>query len=221
MKKIILLAVPALLLAACTQKVTQTDNTNAARSNVPAATKVASAAASPKNDLGMMMKEGEYKFKLAGIADKSREGWVTLAETDGRVKVSIELMDAKKSPAGKATTAATSSAEAAMPAHIHVGTCPTPGDVKYPLTNVVNGKSVTTLPAGVTIKSLMDLGDLAVNVHKSAADIKTYIACGDLDFNEGMMNKEASESGKTNKATLPPKATGKAAAKTPASSPQY
>jgi hypothetical protein len=65
----------------------------------------------------------------------------------------------------------------AQPAHIHAGTCakldPTP---KYPLQNVVNGKSTTVLD--VPMKQLMATG--AVNVHKSAQDVKTYVACGDL-----------------------------------------
>ena len=65
-----------------------------------------------------------------------------------------------------------------QPAHIHDGSCakldPKP---RVPLQNVVGGSSTTTLD--------MKLGDImskggAVNVHKSAADVKTYVACGDL-----------------------------------------
>jgi len=66
---------------------------------------------------------------------------------------------------------------AAQPAHIHEGSCaklnPTP---KYPLQNVVNGKSTTVLD--MPIKQVMAAG--AVNVHKSTQDLKTYVACGDL-----------------------------------------
>jgi len=65
-----------------------------------------------------------------------------------------------------------------QPAHIHKGTCanldPTPA---YPLNNVIEGKSSTTVNAGI--------GDLAmqgyaINVHKSATEISTYVSCGDI-----------------------------------------
>ena len=64
----------------------------------------------------------------------------------------------------------------AQPAHIHDGTCasldPKP---RIPLQNVMNGKSTTTLdmPMSAVTKG-------AINVHKSASDVKTYVACGDL-----------------------------------------
>src|SRR5215471_12353565 len=65
----------------------------------------------------------------------------------------------------------------AQPAHIHEGSCaklnPAP---KIPLQNVVNGKSTTVLD--MPMKQVMAGG--AVNVHKSAQDVKTYVACGDL-----------------------------------------
>jgi hypothetical protein len=66
----------------------------------------------------------------------------------------------------------------AQPAHIHVGSCanldPTP---KYPLTNVVDGASETTVNV-----ALADLtkGGFAINVHKSAAEVSTYVSCGDI-----------------------------------------
>ena len=65
-----------------------------------------------------------------------------------------------------------------MPAHIHPGTCddltPQP---KFPLENVRAGVSVTVVPA-----SLDELfaGGLAVNIHKSNDDLKTYTACVDI-----------------------------------------
>lgn len=63
-----------------------------------------------------------------------------------------------------------------QPAHFHVGTCdkyqPRP---LYPLEDVVDGKSTTTV--NVPIEKLTG-GDLIVNVHKSYADIATQAACG-------------------------------------------
>jgi len=66
----------------------------------------------------------------------------------------------------------------AQPAHIHDGSCakldPKP---RVPLQDVVGGNSTTTLD--------MKLADIvgkagAINVHKSAADLKAYVACGDM-----------------------------------------
>jgi hypothetical protein len=68
---------------------------------------------------------------------------------------------------------------AAQPIHIHIGTCakldPAP---KYPLTTLQNGTSNTTL----NNMKLSDLetGNYAINVHKSTADIGTYVACGNI-----------------------------------------
>lgn len=65
-----------------------------------------------------------------------------------------------------------------QPAHIHKGSCakldPTPA---YPLADVMDGKSTST----VDVK-LDDLrtGAFAINVHKSAQEIQTYVACGDI-----------------------------------------
>lgn len=65
-----------------------------------------------------------------------------------------------------------------MPAHIHPGTCdnmtPQP---KFPLENVRNGKSTTVVPA--SIDELL-AGGLAVNLHRSNDDLKTYTACVDI-----------------------------------------
>ena len=64
------------------------------------------------------------------------------------------------------------------PAHIHLGACPTPGEVKYALTSLTEGKSVTVLD--VSMDTILSGLPLAINVHKSDADIATYVACGDL-----------------------------------------
>ena len=66
-----------------------------------------------------------------------------------------------------------------QPAHIHLGSCanldPKP---KHGLENVVNGKSSTVVPVG--LEELMKEHG-AINVHKSTKEIKTYVACGDLN----------------------------------------
>ncbi len=67
----------------------------------------------------------------------------------------------------------------AQPAHIHLGSCPTPGAVKYPLTSVDKGASQTEIQ-NLTMAELLAGVPLALNVHKSGADIKTYVACGNI-----------------------------------------
>ena len=64
-----------------------------------------------------------------------------------------------------------------QPVHIHKGSCaqldPKPA---YPLSPLVNGKSETVVNA-----SLDDLEKgYAINGHKSAQDVKTYVFCGDI-----------------------------------------
>ncbi len=76
-----------------------------------------------------------------------------------------------------AITIKAGAAGAAQPAHIHAGACPVPGDVKYPLKDVVDGKSTTTLD--VPLAQLLT-GGFAINVHQSAADIGKYVACGGI-----------------------------------------
>ena len=74
-----------------------------------------------------------------------------------------------------------------QPAHIHEGSCanldPKP---KQGLDNIVNGKSTTVVP--VALNDLVDK-KLAINVHKSTDDIKTYVACGDITSNSKTSKK--------------------------------
>ena len=67
----------------------------------------------------------------------------------------------------------------AQPAHIHKGSCanldPKPA---YPLNNVVNGKSDTTVMVGW---NELAKGGYAINIHKSATDLATYTSCGNIE----------------------------------------
>jgi hypothetical protein len=70
-------------------------------------------------------------------------------------------------------------ADGTQPAHIHTGSCgPSLGGVYKPLSPVKDGQSVTTIP-GLQIADLMK-GTYAINVHKSAAEIATYVSCADI-----------------------------------------
>ena len=65
-----------------------------------------------------------------------------------------------------------------QPAHIHDGNCanlePKP---RIPLQTLVEGTSTTTVD--MKLADIMSKGG-AINVHKSTADLKTYVACADL-----------------------------------------
>ena len=64
------------------------------------------------------------------------------------------------------------------PMHVHTGQCgATLGGVKYPLKNVEGGTSTTTIAASL---DSLQTGDFAINAHESAANIKNYIACGNI-----------------------------------------
>jgi hypothetical protein len=97
--------------------------------------------------------------------NKSKEsGTAKLTPEGDKTKVEISLKGAPKG--------------VSQPAHVHDGSCakldPKP---KYPLQNVVDGKSTSEVP--VKLDELTG-GNLAINVHKSAEDAKTYVACGDI-----------------------------------------
>ena len=62
-----------------------------------------------------------------------------------------------------------------QPVHIHEGTCANLGAVKYPLTNIVDGKSTTMVDVPL---SDLQTGGFAINAHKSQAEINVYVACG-------------------------------------------
>ncbi len=98
--------------------------------------------------------------------NSTESGTATLSEVGGKVKVTLKLTGA---PSG-----------VTQPAHIHVGKCPDVGAVKYPLTSPVNGMSETILD--VTLAKLKSELPLGINVHKSVAEAKVYVSCGDLNL---------------------------------------
>lgn len=98
--------------------------------------------------------------------ESSESGTAVLTENNGKVTVVLNMTGAPE--------------DTPQPAHIHVGKCPDVGEVKYPLTNVVNGTSETTIDA--TLDQLRSEQPLGINVHKSADEAKVYVSCGDLSL---------------------------------------
>src|SRR5947207_4498308 len=112
-------------------------------------------------------KGGQSVTVKMGAQNKSGETGTAKLTAEGADKTRVEI-SLKGGPKG-----------VDQPAHIHEGSCakldPKP---KQGLENVVDGKSTTVVPMG-----LADLrkGNLAINVHKSKDDIKTYVSCGDIE----------------------------------------
>lgn len=104
-------------------------------------------------------------FELTEQNGSGQNGTIVLEEIDGSVRATLTLTNPVATP---------------EPAHIHVGRCPNPGAVVYGLTDVVNGSSVTMIDA--TLSEIRAQGDLAVNVHKSAAESDVYVSCGNIDL---------------------------------------
>jgi len=104
----------------------------------------------------------ETKVKLDAQNNSGESGTATLTPAGDSTKVVLDVKG------GQGT----------QPTHIHKGTCsqldPKPA---FPLSPVVNGKSETTVKA--PMKDLTT-GGYAINGHKSAQDLKTYVFCGDI-----------------------------------------
>ncbi|HET7856044.1 MAG TPA: CHRD domain-containing protein [Gaiellaceae bacterium] len=107
---------------------------------------------------------GPVSVQLSEQNSSGESGTATLTADGDRTRVAIQLQ-------GEA-------AGASQPAHIHKGSCdkldPTPA---YGLPNVVGGKSDTEVAASL---DQLENGSYAINVHKSNADLQTYVACGDV-----------------------------------------
>ena len=67
------------------------------------------------------------------------------------------------------------------PIHLHSGTCAELGDVVVPLTDVgADGSSVTIVPVPLATIQDPEIGPHSINIHLSAEEIGTYVACGDI-----------------------------------------
>ena len=101
---------------------------------------------------------------MKALNNSNENGTATLTQQSDGVKVVVTL---KNAPA------------TAQPTHIHIGTC---GNInkapEYALVSVTNGTS-TSVVKGVKLDDLLK-GHYAINVHKSADDLGTYVSCGDI-----------------------------------------
>lgn len=104
-------------------------------------------------------------INMGAMNGSKQDGAASVGDKGKGVEVSIHLYNEPKG--------------ASEPAHIHMGTCQKLNPAPWkPLSNVVNGTSNTFL-AGVTVAQIKK-GTYAINAHKSASDLKTYVSCGNL-----------------------------------------
>lgn len=102
--------------------------------------------------------------QLVAQNNSGQSGNATLTDLgDGTTKVVLSITDL---------------GPARQPLHIHEGTCitlnPTP---KYPLTNLINGKSETVVPVAM---SQLLAQPFAINAHKSDQEVAVYTSCGNI-----------------------------------------
>ena len=112
------------------------------------------------------MAQDEVIVVLNAQNNSGQSGTAVLKNDNGATRVTITLDGAL--------------VNIAQPAHIHLSKCATIGGVAYPLNSVVNGQSETVVSA--PLAQLITAEQLSINVHKSAEDVKTYVACGDLPY---------------------------------------
>jgi hypothetical protein len=113
-------------------------------------------------------------------AAQAADGPVTveLGEENGSGQTGTATLTAVSADETRVVVEVTNPPAETQPAHIHRGSCadldPAP---LYGLPNLIDGRSETTVPA-----SLDELGDggLALNVHRSDAQLDLYVACGNL-----------------------------------------
>jgi len=116
----------------------------------------------PGNETNQTM----VNITLKEQSNSSEMGTATLTEDNETVIVSLSLTGFPEN--------------VSQPAHVHNGSCLNLSEIVYPLTNVLNGTSETTL--NVTFSQLESELPLAINVHQSEENSSVYVSCGDLVF---------------------------------------
>jgi hypothetical protein len=116
-----------------------------------------------------MSSAGTVTVTMKAENGSGEDGTATLAQKGDDVVVTLDLKNGTTTP---------------QPVHIHTGTCANLGGVHDPLTNVVSGKSTTTVKN--TKLGDLETGGFAINVHRSASDVGTYVSCGDIPKKSSM-----------------------------------
>lgn len=120
--------------------------------------------------------EHEVTVDLSEVDGSGVSGTATLTEEDGQTMVDISL---DGTPEG-----------GVHPVHIHAGTCDDLGDVVFPLEDVEEGMSSSTVDA--SIDDIM-AAQHSINVHLSADEISVYVACGEIAMADEGDDEEATD----------------------------
>jgi superoxide dismutase, Cu-Zn family len=122
-------------------------------------------------DVENPVKQGEdWNARLTSQSGSTITGTSQALVADGRTRVSISISGA--------------SSGASHPWHVHAGSCGSGGPVVGPATAYppldVGSAGTATGNAELSL-TLNEASDYHVNVHQSAADMGTIVACGNLD----------------------------------------
>ncbi len=118
---------------------------------------------------GTVSAVGPLTVKLDPVNDSGISGTAVLTPRGDQTQIVVTI--AGEPPGGS------------EPIHIHTGHCGAAlGGIKYPLKNVEGGASTTVVDSSL---ALLETGGFAVNVHQSAANITTWIACGNIPWLAG------------------------------------
>lgn len=118
-----------------------------------------------------------FSVPLDDVEDSGISGGASIRGVDGQTEVTVFISEGET--------------DGDHPVHVHEGTCEDLGDVVYPLENITEGESVTTLD--IELSELMT-GEYAINAHQSEDDISTFIMCGNVPEVEGLGAGEDEES---------------------------
>jgi hypothetical protein len=101
---------------------------------------------------------------MKALNGSGEDGMATITQGSGGIDVVVSLQNGT---------------QIAQPTHIHIGSCGAINKApEYALRDTVDGKG-DSLVAGVNLSDLFK-GHYAINVHKSANDLGTYVSCGNI-----------------------------------------
>ena len=114
-------------------------------------------------DLMMAQTEASVIVPLDALDGSGQSGVAILLDKGSTTEVVIDI--------------GSGAVDVPQPIHIHVGTCDALGDVAHALSDVVNGRSVTTVEVSL---AEITTGGFTINTHKSGDEIAVYVACGNV-----------------------------------------